>query len=96
LPVKSGVLVSEVYPGEAADAAGLRGGRQRVRVGRGIYFLGGDIIYELDEQRINTLDDVNRVVNQHRPGETISAVVYRGSQRLTVKMKLTEKPANPQ
>lgn len=94
LPVRSGIMVSEVISGEAADRAGIRGGRQPVRIGRGVYYLGGDIIYELDGARITTLDDINRVMNRHRPGDTISAVIYRGRQRLTLTLTLTEKPAN--
>ncbi|RPI55266.1 MAG: peptidase S1, partial [Chloroflexi bacterium] len=36
VPVEEGVLVIEVAPGGPADAAGLRGGRERVRIGPAI------------------------------------------------------------
>lgn len=93
LPVNYGVMVSEVFDGEAADRAGIRGGSERVRVGGQFYYLGGDIITAIDGEKVLSLDDVNRLVNRHQPGDTVSVEIVRQGRRMTLNVKLTAKPA---
>jgi S1-C subfamily serine protease len=93
LPVNYGVMVSEVVDGEAADRAGIRGGSERVRAGGQIYYLGGDIITAIDGEKVLSLDDVNRLVNRHQPGDTVSVEIVREGRRMTLNVKLTAKPA---
>lgn len=93
LPVSDGLMVSQVVEGESADRAGIRGGSQPVRVQGQIYYLGGDILTVLDGEKIKSLDDVQRVLNRHQPGDTIKADIVRDGRRLTLSMKLTAKPA---
>ncbi|MBI3950667.1 MAG: trypsin-like peptidase domain-containing protein [Acidobacteria bacterium] len=92
LPVREGLMVSQVDEGESADRAGLRGGSEAVRVRGQIYYLGGDIITAIDGEKISSLDDVQRVLNRHRPDDTIGMEIVRDGRRLTVTAKLTAKP----
>lgn len=94
LPVRSGVMVSQVISGESADRAGIRGGNQPVRIRGRLFYLGGDIIYEINGERITSVDDISRILTRFRPGETVTVTIYRGRQRMTLSVKLTEKPAN--
>jgi len=93
LPVKEGLMVSEVVEGESADRAGIRGGSSPVRVGGRAFYLGGDILTALDGEKVKSLDDVNRILNRHRPGDTIPVEIIRDGRRLTLNMKLTAKPS---
>jgi S1-C subfamily serine protease len=87
-------LVSQVISGESADRAGIRGGNQPVRIRGRLFYLGGDIIYEINGERINSVDDISRLLTRFRPGDTITVTIYRGRQRMTLSVRLTEKPAN--
>jgi S1-C subfamily serine protease len=93
LPVDSGLMVSQVYEAQSADRAGVRGGSTPVRVGGRVFYLGGDIITSLDGEKINSLDDVQRVLNRHQPGDTMAAEVVRANRRMTLSVKLMAKPA---
>lgn len=92
LPVNYGLMVSQVVEGESADRAGIRGGSTPVRVRGQVYYLGGDIITTLDGEKISSLDDVQRILNRHQPGDTIAVDIVRDNRRLTLRMTLTAKP----
>ncbi len=93
LPVDYGVMISEVIEGEAADRAGIRGGTTPVRFrGRFVGYLGGDIIIGLAGEKVTSLDDIRRILNRYRPGDTIPVEIVRQGRRLTVNVKLTAKP----
>ncbi len=77
LPVKWGVYVVQVAPGSPADRAGLQ---------------HGDIITQIGD---TPLDDKHPFINtlfEHKPGEVVNLKVVRGSQRLTLKVSLGERP----
>jgi S1-C subfamily serine protease len=88
LPADYGVLIERVLPGGAAEKAGLRGGTQRALMGNTPVLLGGDLIVNFDGQEINTAQDLGSALNAHHAGDTVSVIVYRGRQRLVVKVTL--------
>jgi S1-C subfamily serine protease len=90
LPADYGVLIIETVPGGAAERAGLRGGTERAYIGNTPILLGGDLIVAIDDQRIETLQDISEVLNHHRAGDTVGVTVYRGQRKLTVKVVLGE------
>ncbi|MCS6949875.1 MAG: Do family serine endopeptidase [Armatimonadota bacterium] len=55
-----GVVITEVVPGSAADDAGLQ---------------PGDVILRVDGQRVNSVDDVYRLVSARKSGEAIIFIV---------------------
>ncbi len=59
-----GVVISEVVPGSAADDAGLA---------------VGDVILQVDGQRVTSVDEVHRIVQGRRSGETIVFIVRRNT-----------------
>jgi S1-C subfamily serine protease len=79
-----GVLTVEVTKGSAAAAAGLQGMR-RNRQGDLIL---GDVIVEIDQEPIASLDDMMRVLDQYNVGDTVSVVVLRNGRRLTLPVTL--------
>ena len=90
LPVKEGLMVSQVYPGSAAEKAGIRGGRQPVRIGRQMAYLGGDIITKIDGQPVRSRDDLDRLVSAKNIGDRVQVEVLRQGSRLTLVVVLND------
>ena len=94
LPVEKGILVSKTVKGGAADTAGIRGGDQNnpIRYGRSILYLGGDILVEVDGDKTETISDLLGALEDNRPGDVIDVGVYRGRQRRSFQVELSERP----
>jgi S1-C subfamily serine protease len=75
-----GILVSEVYPGGAAEKAGIR---------------RGDVVLAIDNQDINTDQGLRFRLAVHKIGEKIAVKIYRDSKELTKKLKTVAAPENP-
>jgi len=90
LAVDYGLLIVQAVPGEAADRAGLRGGTERAYLGNMPIMIGGDLIVEIDGERIESQQDLAQVMNKHRAGDTVRIVVYRGKKKLDVDVTLSE------
>ena len=88
LPVQKGLLVESVTAGSGADRAGLRGGADQVVVEGESYQLGGDVITKADGMAVSTMEGLREIVSQHKPGETLSVVFYRGAEPLKAEIKL--------
>jgi S1-C subfamily serine protease len=93
VPVERGVLLLEISSGSPATAAGLRGGQERVRIGRTILLIGGDILTALDGEPIATSRDLLRFLDtQTMIGQTIQVTVWRDGQELVLPVTLSEEP----
>src|SRR6185312_15181843 len=90
LPADYGILIERVLPGGASERAGLRGGSQLAYNGNEQVMLGGDLIVAADGQDITTPQDLSRVMNLHHAGDTIAIVVFRGRQKMTFKVTLSD------
>jgi S1-C subfamily serine protease len=96
LPVSEGVLVSEVASGSPAAKAGLRGGTEAVRYGRSVFYLGGDIIVEVDKMPVSSLYDLLGALEDNKPGETVEVKIIRNRKPMTLAVRLSERPQNLQ
>jgi S1-C subfamily serine protease len=90
LAADAGVLIQRVAPGGAAQMAGLRGGSEAAYLGNMQIFLGGDLIVGIDGNQVTSAEDINDAMDHHQAGDAISITVYRGRQRMTVKLILQE------
>jgi len=88
LPVSSGVLIVGTLRGGPAANAGLRGLSQTED---GIEL--GDIIVGVDGEKVGTNDDLLRVLDKHKLGDTVKVEVVRRGGRTVVPVTLTELPA---
>jgi S1-C subfamily serine protease len=79
LSVTSGTLVVNVSSGGPAASAGLK---------------AGDVIVQLGNAPIRSLNDLSTALLQHKPGDSVAIKVYRGSQQLTLNVTLGELPAS--
>jgi S1-C subfamily serine protease len=94
LPVKEGVLVSEVVPGGPADQAGIRGGDTSATIEGAELRLGGDIITEINGKKVNGMEEVVNLVNAAKPGETMEVKVVRGTTTKTLTVTLGVRPSS--
>jgi len=93
LPVKQGILISEVTTGGDASRAGLKGGdkNKAVRYRRSVIYLGGDIIVEVDNLAITSLADLYAALEDNKPGEVVSVKAVRNGTSKTFSVKLVSR-----
>ncbi|MDH7487919.1 MAG: trypsin-like peptidase domain-containing protein [Anaerolineae bacterium] len=94
LPVDRGALVGEVTPGGPAEKAGLRGGRRTVRVPGYVEAVraGGDIIVGIDGNRVTGMDSLISYLDFTEAGQVVVLDVIRGTERLSIKVTLGQRP----
>jgi S1-C subfamily serine protease len=87
LPVDYGALIVEANEGGPADDAGLRGVDPESR-------RAGDIIVSVDGERMDDTEEVAAAVAAQRPGDEVEIVYYRGDDKRTATIELSERPAS--
>jgi S1-C subfamily serine protease len=90
LPVDYGLLVIQVTPGGSADMAGVQAGNERAYLGNTPITLGGDLIVAIDDQKVESEDDLAQTMNSHRAGDRIKLTIYRGKKKMDVTVSLGE------
>lgn len=88
LPVQNGLLVAAVMPGGAAANANIRG-LSRDTDGS---MLLGDIIVSVDGEKVNSTDDLYRLLDKKQFGQTVQLEVFRGNATTTIPVRLTAPP----
>jgi putative serine protease PepD len=94
LPVQEGLLVETVTKGGPAAIAGIHGGDRVAQAGMRRFYIGGDVIVAIDNQKVASQFDVNLILNHHRPGDTVNVTVYRGGKKMDISVKLGERTGN--
>ena len=96
LAAERGAVVQCVVRGSPAASAGLHGGGT-VEEFEGVRFRpDGDLIVAVNAQRVETSDDVVRVVSlQLLPGDKAKLTVFRGGDRRVVPVTLGERSSTP-
>ena len=85
-----GLLVIRVTPGGAAERAGIHGGTERAYLGNQAITIGGDLIVAIDGQDVQDQQDLSRVMNSHRAGDTVKVTFYRGKRKMETNVTLGE------
>ncbi len=75
LSVDHGALIASVLPNGAAAAAGLQ---------------AGDVIVQFDHKTVTDTQSLGDAIANHNPGDTVTVNVVRGTQQMTVNVKLGE------
>ena len=91
LPVEHGLLIESTTKDGPAAQAGVQGGNRTVQAGLQQLRIGGDILVAVDQTEINTQLDIGRVLNRHKPGDTITLTIYRGGKKQEVKVTLADR-----
>ena len=83
----------------AARATGVAGIRGALIVGQFINSLAdmagiraGDIVVAVDGKPVLGIRDLLDQITLHRPGDTVEATIYRGTQKMRVNMEVTQRP----
>lgn len=92
LPVDQGVLVARTTDGDSFSEAGIRGGQKTYRVGNSLMILGGDIILEADGQPVDSVERLNRIIDNRRPGDIIDMKIHREGHTISIRVTLVEPP----
>jgi S1-C subfamily serine protease len=92
LPTSAGLLVEDVATGSAAAKANLRPGSATVVVEGESYRVGGDIIVSVDGTPITSIGQLRDVVEEKKPGDHISLVVFREGKQHTIGVTLGRPP----
>ena len=90
LPADYGLLIVNVIPGSAAEKGGLRGGTQRAYLGNTPILLGGDLIVAIDGRQVQDQQDLAQVMNSHKADDTVTVTIFRGKQKMDLKVTLHE------
>jgi S1-C subfamily serine protease len=90
LNVQSGALIMEVAPGGPAAHAGLRGGGSDA--GTGALVAGGDVITQIDGEKVSGPNDVAQAIGAKRSGQTARVTYVRDGSEHTVQVSLTAQP----
>ena len=81
-----GVVVLQVHPESAAEAAGLRG----TVIDEDGNVIPGDVITALADRPINDIDDLLDTLERHRAGDRVSVTILRGERELDVQVTLQD------
>jgi S1-C subfamily serine protease len=90
LPVKSGILVYEVYKESSAAKSDIRGANEVVGWGNETIYIGGDIITEVDGKPVTSDGELRLFLEPKRPGESIRVTLYRGKTKIEKTVILVE------
>ena len=93
LGAERGALVTQVEEGSPAAAAGVRGGTRTEAFNGKDVTLGGDLIVAIGGSKIESADDVSRLVTTDlTPGQTVRFTVVRGTKRVKLDVTLADRP----
>ena len=70
-----GIYITEVSAGSDAEAKGIS---------------PGDILLRLNDTAVTDLDTLNAVLYQHKAGDTVKAIIYRGGRQYSINLVLCE------
>src|ERR1700733_7215740 len=90
LPVDYGLLIVQVVPGGSADQAGFHAGTERAYLGNIPHILGGDLIIAIDDQKVESEEDLSQMMNDHRAGDKVKITIYRNKKKMDVSVSLGE------
>ncbi|MFA6844429.1 MAG: trypsin-like peptidase domain-containing protein [Sphaerochaetaceae bacterium] len=91
LAVSQGVLVSQVKAGGEAEKAGLLGGKEQVKYGSSIIYLGGDVIVAINAMPINGLNDYYLALLNMRKGDKVKVTINRKGETKQLSVTLCER-----
>ena len=62
-------------------------------VGNSMMILGGDILVEVDGQPIDSKPQLDRIVDNKKPGEVVIVKIYRQKRPMSLRVPLIEGPS---
>jgi serine protease Do len=92
-----GFLVTDVIRGGPSDKAGIRGGYIITNINGTEIELGGDLILEIDNKTVRTINDILTYLNtQKKVGDTVQLTVLRDGQLQEIPVTLAASSTLPE
>ena len=92
-----GFLVTDVITGGPSDKAGIRGGYIVANINGTEIELGGDVILEIDNQTVRTINDILAYLNtQKKVGDIVQLTVLRDGQLQEIPVTLAASSTLPE
>ena len=92
LPADEGVIVQTVVKGGPADKAGLEAGNTSATINGEEVRLGGDIITEVDGEKVKSMDELVELIQESKPGDELKLTFLRGDQEKSAEVTLGTQP----
>jgi S1-C subfamily serine protease len=94
LTESKGFLVATVRANGPADKAGIQGGFKIETLNNTQYTLGGDVIVQIDNKTVDTIENIKDHINSKKEGDVVIVKVLRNSEikLFNVKLELIEIP----
>jgi S1-C subfamily serine protease len=94
LDTDHGAMISDIVDGSPADEAGLKAGSDETTFQLQHVKSGGDVVLAVDGKPVFQNNDLSELIAAHKPGDTVTLDVLRGSDRADVEVKLGSRPAD--
>jgi S1-C subfamily serine protease len=94
LPVDEGVIVQSVVKDGPADKAGIEAGGTEASINGEEVRLGGDIITEVDGEKLKSMDELVEIIQGHEPGDELQLSLLRDGHEKTADVTLGNQPAS--
>jgi S1-C subfamily serine protease len=96
MEMRRGVMIAKTEKNGAAEQAGLRGGYREAleRFGtmqvRRQFFdrQNADVILKIDDQDVQTADDINNIVGERKPGDEVIVTILRAGREAVLRVRL--------
>ncbi len=95
LGIAPGFMVETVEPGSPAEAIGLRGGRLPVSIGTDRFLLGGDVITQVNGEKLTDMATVIRIARALKVGDRVALEYRRDGTVQSAEVVLPERPTLP-
>jgi putative serine protease PepD len=86
------LLVVAVQPNSPAALGGIRGASQEVIVRNYRVPAGGDVILAFQGKQVNSLQELAREIDRHKPGDRVTVTILRGNRKMDLPIVLKEAP----
>ncbi|MFY9556300.1 MAG: trypsin-like peptidase domain-containing protein [Blastocatellia bacterium] len=93
LPVEEGLMITNVFRGSGAAAAGIRGATVREDFwGNQVLQQLGDVVVSIDGKKVASNDDLQNALQDKKPGQSVDVQLLRQGSKVTVPVRLIERP----
>ncbi|MFQ5613313.1 MAG: S1C family serine protease [Anaerolineae bacterium] len=94
LPVEQGLLLVELDRTGPLAAEGARGAQREVILGNQRVFVGGDILWAINGEKVTSLEGLQILLEtNYQVGDLVFVTLFRGSREMKLNVILTEEPA---